>query len=98
MVDVPVSSSYVPEDKRLLVAVAYFFGWLGGLILILVAGDDRALKFHGLQAILLSFLMGILVLTICGWIFVLVYIYYGIAMVLMKGDFRTFFAKLIDQA
>jgi uncharacterized membrane protein len=91
------SVSYLPEDKRIMVAVAYFFGWLGGIILLLIAKDDRALRFHAVQAILLSVLMGVLVLTICGWIFVIVYIYYGIAMVLMKGDFRTFFADLIDR-
>lgn len=92
-----LSVSYVPEDKRLLVAVAYFFGWIGGIILLLVANNDRALRFHAVQAILLSLLTAVLVFTICGWIFVVIYMYYGIAMVLMKGDFRSFFADMIDR-
>ena len=48
------NNTVVPEDKRALVAVCYVFTWLGGIVLLFMAENNRALKFHAFQAIVLG--------------------------------------------
>ena len=51
---VEVASTVVPENKRLLVAICYIFMWLGGIVIFIIAENNKALKFHALQAIVLG--------------------------------------------
>lgn len=57
-------------DSKTMYLVAYVLGWLTGLIVFLMAKDDEALKFHGMQAILLSLASYVLCITIIGIILV----------------------------
>ena len=62
-------STVVPEDKRMLAAICYVFTWLGGIVLLSMAGDSRALKFHAFQDIVLgvAFTLFYLVLNWVIW-------------------------------
>ena len=37
-----------------MAAVSYVFGWFSGLVVFLIAGEDKVAKFHGLQSILFN--------------------------------------------
>jgi uncharacterized membrane protein len=50
----PISSTVVPEDKRGLAAICYVFTWLGGIALLFLSENNRALKFHAFQDIVLG--------------------------------------------
>jgi uncharacterized membrane protein len=41
-------------DENLLGALAYLFGWLSGLILFFVEGDNDFVKFHAAQSIVFN--------------------------------------------
>ncbi len=47
-------STKVEEKDRLIVAVAYFFTWVGGLLLYLLKKDEKAMAFHGMQALIVG--------------------------------------------
>lgn len=67
-------------DVKTMSFVAYVLGWLTGLIVFLMAKDNKELKFHGMQSILLNVatiivgmvlsvvLIGIIVFPL-GWIY-----------------------------
>jgi len=41
-------------DENLLGALAYLFGWLSGLVLFFIEGDNDFVKFHAAQSIVYS--------------------------------------------
>jgi uncharacterized membrane protein len=98
-----VESYIVPEDKRLLVAVCYVFTLLGGIVLLLIAENNRALKFHALQNIVLGLIIMVLsVVSFClagvlGMIFWL-YCVYGAYLIYSKGDFSSFVAGFVEKS
>jgi uncharacterized membrane protein len=47
-------STVVPEDKRGLAAICYVFTWLGGIVLLFLTENNRALRFHAFQDIVLG--------------------------------------------
>ncbi|MGC8478309.1 MAG: hypothetical protein ACP5NE_00040 [Candidatus Micrarchaeia archaeon] len=48
-------------NRNLVLYLAiYFFTWLGGLIAVLLAKDDKSMKFHGLQALVLGIIIVII--------------------------------------
>jgi uncharacterized membrane protein len=49
-----IYSTVVPEDKRGLAAICYVFTWLGGIALLFLSENNRALKFHAFQDIVLG--------------------------------------------
>lgn len=57
--------------------VVYLFTWLSGIIALLIAKNDKTLKFHGAQALILGIAMIIVgfipfvgwVLEVLGWIY-----------------------------
>ncbi|MCX8205741.1 MAG: hypothetical protein N3H30_00745 [Candidatus Micrarchaeota archaeon] len=73
----------IEEDKpkaRLELFLAYFFVWLGGLVLYLLAKDDTEAEWHGFHAIVLGVvctLLGILTFGIVGTLFWLYIVYIG---------------------
>lgn len=42
----------VTQDQRMKGALAYVLGWLTGIVVLLIAKDDKFLKFHAWQAII----------------------------------------------
>ncbi|HUL62263.1 MAG TPA: hypothetical protein VLT35_04305 [Methanocella sp.] len=96
----------VPENKRLLVAVCYVVTLLGGIILFLIAENDRALKFHAFQNIVLGVIMWVLwfisPVTLCltGLVGLIVWLYclYGAYMIYTKGDWRSLVAGFVDSS
>ena len=97
-------TTIVPEDKRLIVAICYVITLLGGIVLFLIAENNRALKFHALQNIVLGaiiFILSVLSpLTLCLTellaIIVWLYCVYGAYVVYTKGDWRSFVAGFVD--
>lgn len=96
----------VPENKRLLVAVCYVFTLLGGIVLLLIAEGDRALKFHAFQNIVLGailWILGVLAVPTCGLtglvsLIIWLYCVYGAYLVYSKGDWRSFVASFVDSS
>jgi hypothetical protein len=80
-----VEPTVVPENKRLVVAICYVIPLLGGIVLFLIAGGNRTLKFRAFQAIVLGFII---------WLYCL----YGAYTVYTKGDWRSFAANFVDDS
>ena len=45
---------------NIMAAVAYLFGWLSGLIVFIMAKDDKVARFHGIQSILANVVYAVL--------------------------------------
>jgi uncharacterized membrane protein len=64
----PIKQEAAPAPKakegNFLYIVVYFFTWLGGLIMYLVEKDDKNMRFHAMQAILLGIVMFVISLPI----------------------------------
>jgi len=101
-----VESYIVPENKRLVVAVCYVITLLGGIVLFLIAENNKALKFHALQNIVLGAIIFILSfispLTLCitGLLSLILWLYclYGAYMIYTKGDWRSFAAGFVESS
>ena len=59
----------VPKAKEgnFIYIVIYFFTWLSGLIMYLVEKDDKNIRFHAMQSILLG-----IVMVVCWFLFFLI--------------------------
>ncbi len=57
-------------DQRICVLLAYLFGWLGGLIFFIVEKQNKVVRFHAMQSILLSavYIVLMIALTILSFI------------------------------
>jgi len=88
MVETVITGHPVPEDKKIIVALCYVLGLLGGIILFLLAGDDKNLKYHAMQAIIMGLVMYILCF-VCIGIFVWFYLIWGAYLVYSTGDFKS---------
>lgn len=65
MIDQASATSGIPavgasDDQRLKGALAYILSWLTGIIVLLIAGDDKFLKFHAWQSIVIGLVITIL--------------------------------------
>jgi uncharacterized membrane protein len=93
----------IPENKRLLVAVCYVLPLIGGIVLLLIAGGSRTLKFHAFQAIVLGFIVWVLwTVSFClagllGWIF-WIYSIYGAYLIYTRGDWHSFVADFVENS
>ena len=59
----PTPSAGLPENVATL--IAYLFSWLGGLIMLLaVAGDNKNLKFHSIQSIILGIVIVVVAIAL----------------------------------
>jgi uncharacterized membrane protein len=61
-------------DENVAALIAYIFGWLSGLILLLLEKESRLVRFHAMQSILFNVLIAVIgfVLWIVTFIFVLI--------------------------
>lgn len=57
-------------DENVAALLAYVFGWLSGLVFLLIEKDSRLVRFHGMQSILLN--VSLAVIGIALWIVVFV--------------------------
>lgn len=60
--DSPTTKTSTGMDPNVAGLLCYLFGWVSGLIFYLIEKDDKKIRFHALQSILLS------VATIAIWI------------------------------
>ena len=96
----------VPDDKRALVAICYVFTWLGGIVLLFMSENNRALKFHAFQNIVLGVLIFILSavspLTICitGLLSFVLWLYclWGAWQIYTTGDWHSFATKFVEDS
>jgi uncharacterized membrane protein len=96
----PTASTGIPavgatDDERMKGAIAYVLSWLTGIIILVMAGDSKFLKFHAWQSIVFGiivtivtiilsfFCIGIIVGPLC-WLYML----YGAYMVYTGKPFR----------
>jgi len=52
------------DDKGLLYILIYFFSWLSGIIFYVIEKDNKKVRFHAVQAILLGIVMVVLSFTL----------------------------------
>lgn len=65
------------ERSMLKYILVYFFTWLSGIVALLIAKNDKTLKFHGAQALLLGIVTIVVsavpfigfILFILGWLY-----------------------------
>ena len=95
MAEEVVTGHPVPEDKKLIVALCYVLGLLGGIILFLLAGEDKNLKYHAMQAIILGIVMYVLCF-VCIGIFVWFYLIFGAYLVYSTGDFKSVVSSMAE--
>ena len=83
------------DDERLKGAIAYVLTWLTGIIVLVIAGDNKFLKFHAFQSIVFGVIVTIVVFilsfvcigAIVGFVCWL-YMLYGAYMVYSGKPFR----------
>ena len=56
-------------DENLLLAICYFFSILGGIVTLVLAKDDKKLKFHAFQSIILGLVAWVLIFVL-SWILI----------------------------
>lgn len=81
----------VDDKDKLLAAIAYVIPLLGGIIILLTAGENKAMKFHAMQSIVLGVVVWILSF-ICIGVFVWLYCLYGAYVIYTTNDFKSFVA------
>lgn len=65
MVDqAPAAAAANTDDQKMKGALAYVLGLVTGVIVLLIAGDDKFLKFHAWQSIVGSIVIGIVYVII----------------------------------
>ena len=85
------------EDKTIYVFLAYFFGWIGGLIMYFVKSEDKTIRFHAARSMIL-FLGGwvlslvLAIIPIIGALFSLL-----ISLFLVFVWFYTWIKALVDK-
>ncbi len=60
----PSAAAVRSDDEKLKGAIAYVLGFLTGIIVLLIGGDSKFLKFHAWQSIIGSIVIGIVVFII----------------------------------
>jgi uncharacterized membrane protein len=55
-----VSTAGLNADERLKGGIAYILGLITGIVVLLIAGDNKFLKFHGMQSIVASIVIGVI--------------------------------------
>jgi uncharacterized membrane protein len=110
---VPPEAAGHTEDERLKGAIAYILGFITGIIVLLMAENNRFLKFHAMQSIVSSIVIGIILfildfilaftiilpclLTLLGFV-IWLYFLYGAYQVYQGKEFRMpFFADFVEQ-
>jgi uncharacterized membrane protein len=110
---VPPTAAGHTEDERLKGAVAYILGFITGIIVLLIAENNRFLKFHAMQSIvssivicvvfmILNFILAFTIIIPCLLfiveILIWLYFLYGAYQVYQGKDFRMpFFADFVEQ-
>ena len=77
------------DDEKLKGAIAYIIPLLTGIVILLIGGDSKFLKFHGLQAIVYGLVLWIIAVILSWffclgtiiWIIGLLYGWYGAYMI-----------------
>ncbi|CAJ37349.1 hypothetical protein RCIX2231 [Methanocella arvoryzae MRE50] len=88
----------IPEENRLIVFIGYILTWLGGVIILLMGKDDRAMKFHAFQAIILGIIV-VVTAWFCVGFLVWLYMIYGGFLVYSGKEFRApIIADFIDSS
>lgn len=66
----PAGKTSTGLDQGVSVLLAYLFGWIGGLIFFLIEKENRFVRFHAMQSILLSVTVIVLwiALSIIGFV------------------------------
>jgi uncharacterized membrane protein len=97
----PTASTGIPavgatDDERMKGAIAYVLTWLTGIIILVMAGDSKFLKFHAWQSIVLGLIITVVsmilsffcigfIVAIIGWLYML----YGAYLVYSGKPFRV---------
>ncbi len=58
-------------DENIAALLTYVVGWVSGLVFFLIEKDSKLVRFHAMQSILFSVLVG--VVCFVGWIVTLVF-------------------------
>jgi uncharacterized membrane protein len=83
------------DDEKMKGAIAYVLTWLTGIIILLMAGDSKFLKFHAWQSIIFGLILTIVTMILAMfcigflvWIIGWIYMLYGAYLVYSGKPFR----------
>ena len=90
-----VTAAGMTDDEKMKGALAYILSWLTGIIVLLIAGDNKFLKFHAMQSIVFGIIITIIsvvgsiicigsIIGFIGWLYTL----YGAYLVYTGKTFR----------
>jgi len=51
-------------QPQIAVLIAYIFGWIGGLIIYLIEKENKFVKYHGMQALILGIVEVLLIVVV----------------------------------
>lgn len=61
---VKATAQQTSQDQKMKGALAYVLSWLTGIIVLLIANDDKFLKFHAWQSIIFGVVVTVVVIAL----------------------------------
>ncbi len=80
-------------DENIAALLTYVVGWVSGLVFFLIEKDSKLVRFHAMQSILFSVLVG--VVCFVGWIVTLVFVVVAAQLADVMGTLVGLIATLI---
>ena len=80
-------------DENIAALLTYVLGWVSGLVFFLIEKDSKLVRFHAMQSILFSVLVG--VVCFVGWIVTLVFVVVAAQLADVMGTLVGLIATLI---
>jgi uncharacterized membrane protein len=78
----------VSQENRIIAFICYILTWVGGVILLIMAKDDKTMKFYAWQAIVLGLIASVLMFVCIGFL-VWLYMIYGGYLIYTGKEFRA---------
>lgn len=78
----------VSQENRIIAFICYILTWLGGVILLVMAKEDNAMKFYAWQAIVLG-IIAVVLMFVCVGFLVWLYMIYGGYLIYTGKEFRA---------
>lgn len=78
----------VSQENRIIAFICYILTWLGGIILLVMGGEDKTMKFYAWQAIITGLVASVLCFVCIGFL-VWLYMVYGGYVIYTGKEFRV---------
>jgi uncharacterized membrane protein len=99
--DEAITKSSTGMEGNIAGALAYAFGWVSGVVFLIIEKDSRFVRFHAMQSILTSIAFGVVFwilrfIPFIGWIFAMIIalLGFGLWLLLMFKAYKGEMFKL----